>query len=361
MCGIPALFRLPKRLRQAPRSSRSPPTTLLQLPGSSTFNSVGGNQYNITTYPTSHIYTTPQIRQSDRQAAQIPFNDAPIDLLSIHFTGRKTELALISKAFERPRNVPLRCALYGNQGVGKSQLTYEWARSTFDRGENSYILWISATTVEKLYQGFCRLLHLVNHPDRSNADQSARLTAARRWFEEVDAGNWLLVLDNVFPETLDFLRQHLPRQNGLGSILFTTRTKHVADALACRAGERHEVVEVPLLSVEEGVELFLGHFKDDEVDLSLSKVEEIVKAVGCLPLAISHVAAYMKQSGSTLDDVLKLYRGEYKIDVSRGTRISTGMVLRYRFYWAAYQLGKHAIGVRTQISRCDIYCPTTRP
>ena len=51
-----------------------------------------------------------------------------------------------------------------------------------------------------------------------------------------------------------------------GSILFTTRTEHVALALALAlaraAGERHEVVEVPLLSVDDGVELFLGHFAD---------------------------------------------------------------------------------------------------
>ena len=212
----------------------------------------------------------------------------------------------------------MRCVLYGNQGVGKSQLTYKWAKTTFDRGENRYVMWISATTVEKLYQGFCRLLHSVNHPDRSHPEQSVRLAAAQRWFEEVDSGDWLLVLDNVFPETVDFLREHLPRQNGRGSILLTTRTQHVAMALASAAGEQHEVVEVPLLSVAAGVELFLGHFPDGEIDAPPAKVEQIVKSVGCLPLAISHAASYMKQTRSTVDDMLNLYESKRKIDVSLG-------------------------------------------
>jgi hypothetical protein len=43
-------------------------------------------------------------------------------------------------------------------------------------------------------------------------------------------------------------------------MLFTTRTERVALALASTAGERHEVIEVPLLDVKAGVELFCRHF-----------------------------------------------------------------------------------------------------
>jgi hypothetical protein len=259
------------------------------------------------------------------------FNDAPIDLLSVNFTGRTKELALIASALRRVwRNVPRRCALHGNQGVGKSQLTYKWAKFTFDSEENHYIMRISTTTVEKLYQRFCRLLHYVNHPDRSHPEQSVRLAAARQWFEGVDTGNWLLVLDNVFPETLDFLRQHLPCQNGRGSILFTTCTETAAVAL-------HMQLEVPLLSVQDGVELFLEYFLNHKTDIVPSKVEEIVKTVGCLPLAISHTAAYMKETGISVDDMLKLYQGRHRMDVSLGN-LFTGATLILSF--KAHLLGK---------------------
>jgi hypothetical protein len=279
----------------------------------STFNSVGGHQYNVT-----HVHQSAVASSSRAPPSNVaPFNDAPIDQLSVHFTGRKKELALIAKALKRRRqNIPPRCVLFGNQGVGKSQLTYAWANSTYLQKENSYILWISATTVEKLYQGFSRLLRFIDHADRSHSDGAVRLEAARRWLEGTTTGNWLLVFDNVFPDTLDFLRQHLPRQNACGTMLFTTRTERVALALASTAGERDEVIEVPLLDVKAGVELFCGHFDSGKMDPSSAKIETIVMAVGRLPLAISHAAGYMKESRSSLDDMLGLYQSPYIIDVS---------------------------------------------
>jgi hypothetical protein len=309
MEGIRALLR-----SSSPSLETRPHEININAP--STFNNVAGHQYNITNIQSSTGALAGSSRPPPSHVA--PFNDAPVDQLSVHFTGRKKELALIAEAFtkRRHRNIPPRCVLFGNQGVGKSQLTYAWANATYLREENSYILWISATTVEKLYQGYSRLLRFIEHPDRSHPDESVRLEAARRWLEGVKTGNWLLVLDNVFPETLEFLRQNLPRENGRGTILFTTRTEHVALALASTAGERHEVVEVPLLDVKAGIELFCGHFESGTIDPSSAKIETIVMAVGCLPLAISHAARYMTESHSNLDDMLELYQSKQKIDVS---------------------------------------------
>src|SRR5262249_50113960 len=140
--------------------------------------------------------------------------------------------------------------------------------------------------------------------------------AAQRWLEDRVSGNWLLVLDDVFPETIDFLREHLPRRNGRGSILFTTRTRDVAEALVSKPRRQDEVVEVSLFDVGDGVGLFLAHFEESESHLPSAKVERVVKSVGCLPLAISHAAAFMKQSRSTLDDLLALYESQHKFNVS---------------------------------------------
>jgi hypothetical protein len=85
------------------------------------------------------------------------------------------------------------------------------------------------------------------------------------------------------------------------------------------------VIEVPLLNVKEAAELFCGHFDAGKVDPLSAKVEAIVKAVGCLSLAISHAAAYVNQSRSSLDDMLELYQSKYKIDVS--SQISITIVL----------------------------------
>jgi hypothetical protein len=80
---------------------------------SSTINHARGDQYitnNYTSPPTPLASAS-----SATLAGQAPmFNDAPIDNLSIHFTGRKRELAQIAKAFEQRGDIPLRCALHGN-------------------------------------------------------------------------------------------------------------------------------------------------------------------------------------------------------------------------------------------------------
>jgi hypothetical protein len=90
----------------------------------------------------------------------------------------------------------------------------------------------------------------------------------------------------------------------------------VALALSSVAGERHVVIEVPLLDVKAGVELFCAHFDSGKIDPSSDKIETIVMAVGRLPLAISHAAGYMNESHSSLDDMLELYQSTHKINVS---------------------------------------------
>jgi hypothetical protein len=108
-------------------------------------------------------------------------NDALVGRLSVRFTGRKEEITLIAKAFEKRRNIPHRYVLFDNQGVGKSQLTYTWANATCLRKQHSYIFWISATTVEKLYQDFVdySAFSTVTTP----TVQGVRLEASLRWLE----------------------------------------------------------------------------------------------------------------------------------------------------------------------------------
>ena len=82
-------------------------------------------------------------------------------------------------------------------------------------------------------------------------------------------------------ETVGFLREHLPRKNGRGNILFTTLTEDVAKALTNVAGKRHSIVELRIPDVGDAVELFSKHLSDSETPADTSKVQEIVKMMGC--------------------------------------------------------------------------------
>jgi hypothetical protein len=61
-------------------------------------------------------------------------------------------------------------------------------------------------------------------------------------------------------------------------------------------------------------ELFSGHFDAGNIDPSSAKVEAIVEVT----LAISHDAAYITQSWSSVDGMQELYRNKHNIDVVVG-------------------------------------------
>jgi hypothetical protein len=248
------------------------------------------------------------------------FNEAPIDLLSFYFTGRENEVAQIGSILDVVHSdTPNRCVIHGMHGLGKTQLTLQYAKSAFERQRYTAIFWISATTVEKLNHGFVDLLDLVNHPDRFNlVRQDARLKAARRWLENSGSIDWLLVLDNVDHSTLKFLLDYLPRRNRRGNILFTTRTDTVATALLGSARNQHMAIELILPGVEEAVKLLLAESDMDGSNVTpviIGKAEDVVRCVGRLPLAVSQMAAFMKEACKSLDDILQLFHGEHRIQV----------------------------------------------
>jgi hypothetical protein len=276
----------------------------------STINNVSGDQYLSTTVH-NHL-PAESGGSSTRASTSLSFNDAPIDYLSLHFTGREEELADIGRILRVVHdNMPARCVIYGMHGLGKTQLSLQYAKLTFIQ-EYSMIFWISGTTIQKLNDGFAKVLNLVGHPDRWHPEQGARLTAARRWLEDSGSVRWLLVLDDVNRDTLSFIRDHLPRTNPRGNILFTTRTDDVAMTLACSAGQQHEIIELRLPSAQDGVDLLLKESNVDHTPSTTSKAEMVVQCVGYLPFAVSHAAAFIKQSKKSLDDVLLLLHSNHK-------------------------------------------------
>ena len=141
-------------------------TAKSMVQSANTFNFVGGEQIN---YPHYGPFSEPTPQRL------LTFNDAPIDFLSTHFTGREQELEHMQQVFDVTHgNIPTRCSIRRMHGLGKTQLTLQFANLSFDPGRYSHIFWSSATTVEKLHQGFARVLQLVGLPDRHVKKQSNR-------------------------------------------------------------------------------------------------------------------------------------------------------------------------------------------
>jgi NB-ARC domain/Heterokaryon incompatibility protein (HET) len=250
------------------------------------------------------------------------FNDAPVDLLSVHFMERERELGLIRDAHQvNDENSPARCAIWGIPGVGKTQLAIRYTKKFLEDGTVSAVFWISCSNVEKLHQGFSKLLDLIAHPDRFKLEQNARVIEARRWLEQPEVSGiqrWLLVLDNVDKTTLEFLRENLPRQGKQGRILVTTRTEAVAHAVCKASGKLQQYFELEPPVMQDAIVFFLKSVRVSEDSLSSdsrNQVTDLIKSLGRLPFAVEHAASFMTQSSQTIDNFTRLYRGNEKSHV----------------------------------------------
>ena len=262
-----------------------------------------------------------QPRNDGTKDQAVPINDAPLGILTAHFTGRKSELIEIrSMLTPRPNNLPARCAVVGMPGLGKTQLALKYSLEVFDQARGPIIFWTSAATTEKLAQGLCKILDIVDHVDRDHMDQNVRLSAVQRWLE--GAGHdfplpWLLVVDNVNEESVLFLREHLPRTNGHGAILFTMRSIDVANALVT-SDLNQGILELEVLSPADASNLLLAELqaaKSDETASQIVKAETLVKCVGRLPLAIGHIASFANQHLKGLDYILHLFENQHAMEV----------------------------------------------
>jgi hypothetical protein len=253
-------------------------------------------------------------------------NDAPIDLLADNFTGRLEDLDSLSRVFgvqnvATGEDVPTRCAVHGMPGVGKTNLVLQFAQIMFARLLYSYIFWMSAATPEKLIEEMAKILDLVKHPERYRPEQNAKLTAARLWLEDfqpIDGDGWLLIVDNVDRSALEFLREHLPRRNAKGNILFTTRAADVADILVRVPGRCHSKLKLRVPNLVDTTDLFFtitGINARTVTSEQKNQAEQLVQNLGSLPLAVVHVASYMRQTDMTLDSLLQMSKGECKIEV----------------------------------------------
>ena len=236
------------------------------------------------------------------------FSNVPFDKLFPHFIGRQDELAAIKAALSViAGDKPTRYVIYGSQGVGKSQLMIQFAKTCYEEYRYPYIFWISATSVDKITREYEQIYDSLIHTESIRFNQFDKLTAARRWLEQCDA-DWLLIFDNVEHTTLEFVKRYLPQSNksGHGRIVFTTIAKSLAEVLAPVSEMQNRTFELETPNVKNAGEMLLKQFEGDV--MSVDKVESLVTEIGCLPLAITHAATFMMETGKSLDHTLELYK-----------------------------------------------------
>jgi tetratricopeptide (TPR) repeat protein len=201
------------------------------------------------------------------------------------FTGRQAELDALDHALEVGDRAVITQAITGLGGVGKSQLAARYVQQRADGYD--IVAWIRAEDggIADLAQLAAKLGKSVEGLSPSEAAQ-----LALDWLSDSEHC-WLLVLDNVAsPEQLDGL---LPRR-GRGRVLVTSR-----DRALRQFG--------PVLTVDVLDEDTATAYLTDRAGRPGGEraARQLARALGCLPLALAHAAAYC-QSGTSFVDYLQL-------------------------------------------------------
>ncbi|MEU6669486.1 FxSxx-COOH system tetratricopeptide repeat protein, partial [Streptomyces sp. NPDC046727] len=183
--------------------------------------------------------------------------------------------------------------LSGDGGVGKSQLAAALARELRDKdreqgGGLDLLVWISATEPDQIITGYAEAAEELRLPVSGSGDDTTAARAFLAWLS-VTGRRWLVVLDDITdPVAVDaWWPDGNPRN---GRVLATTRRR---DALLSGQGRR--LIHLGLYTPAEAT-AYLRRRLSDAGHPQLFEdgaAGELSQALGLLPLALGHAAAYM--------------------------------------------------------------------
>jgi len=224
-----------------------------------------------------------------------------------HFTGRERELALLrqrlSESAEALVGQPAQ-AIYGLGGIGKTEIAAEYAHRY--AADYEVIWWVRAEQEDTIRNAIVSLGRRMQLPefDGDGRDHSAQvvLDALRRGepYSRV-----LLIFDNATqPEVV---RKYIPHGNS--DVIITSRLQ------SWRQAVRDDGIEVGQFALDETVEFLrkrvpaLGPAEDPQLDAERRKqAEELAETLGNLPLAAEHAAAYLTQTGGSVEEYITRFQ-----------------------------------------------------
>lgn len=236
------------------------------------------------------------------------------------FSGRRRELEEIHE-FLNPhvhRGGQVSFAVHGLGGVGKTQTVkqYFWEY----RSDYTLVVWLHASDVATLAQDFSRIAARAEGVSVGASIQIKDIETAREWLVSstiwsnfrlciglttLDPG-WLLVFDNL--NCMKTFRQFRPICDH-GSILITTQDPDIALTASMD-------LQLRPLGNEEGARLLLSYVKHADQSDAFEQARLICQELGGLPLAIVHVAGYVRQSQKKLAGFLNEYQAAYSQNVA---------------------------------------------
>jgi tetratricopeptide (TPR) repeat protein len=212
-----------------------------------------------------------------------------------NFTGRAAELErLRDNLFSRqPPHVQV---ISGMGGIGKTELATQYIHRNIDTYE--IIWWIRAEHQDRVRDALVKLGQRLEL--RQATTDSARDRTVAAVLETLQSGrwsSWLLVFDNA-ANPLD-LQKYIPASRAEGHVIITARQPNiVADRIEVPPFTDAESVSflrrtVPGLAEANG----LAGVEDER---RISEATRLATTLGHLPIAVEHAAAYLAETGQSV-------------------------------------------------------------
>ena len=225
-----------------------------------------------------------------------------------HFTGRVAELGALRANLvrdDRPR--PSAQLISGMGGVGKTEIATEYIHRYRDKYE--IIWWIRAEHTDRVRDALVKLGQRLDiRPVGPEGGRDRTIAAVLDTLAHGDRTSWLLVYDNA-AQPLE-LQQYLPACPPNGHIIITSRLQNwpgyiEMDNVSVSPFAEDEAISflcrrVAILGAGLGLDA-------DEDERRSSEAGRLAEALGHLPIAIEHAAAYLNETGQSVDGYLSSF------------------------------------------------------
>ncbi|MEV4561476.1 tetratricopeptide repeat protein [Kitasatospora sp. NPDC049285] len=208
--------------------------------------------------------------------------------LASAFQVREELQATIDRARERHGTVVLTQVLSGGGGVGKSQLAASYAHRAHAEGVD-VLVWVDAAETSRITTAYAQAAQKVGAPNTGGEDAEADAHAFLAWLS-VTNRTWLVVLDDLTDlEGTNPWWPRPPADGGSGRVLATTRRRG-----AYLSGAGRALIDIGLYTEDEALDYLRERLAEAGTDHLLDdRAGDLVEALGLLPLALAHAAAYM--------------------------------------------------------------------
>ncbi|KAL8642160.1 MAG: hypothetical protein Q9228_001120 [Teloschistes exilis] len=232
------------------------------------------------------------------------------------FVGRQKLLEMIALSFKAQSRV----AISGIGGIGKSQIAIEYCYRYKESRPEAHVLWVYGGNIARFYQGYKRIAQRLEIPGWDDPEKSI-LELVENWLSNT-TGSYLLVIDNAdniehwwpgkyktggsLDDPLKNLSKYIPDGSDNIQVLITTRDTRVATRLV----RKGEPIAVEPMSSEEAKVLFLSKLGREAADSEKAEIQQLLKELDNLPLAVSQAAAFIEESKISIKKYTDTLQGE---------------------------------------------------